>query len=604
MFKNVSYLLVLALLLTTSVAAQGDSPERAVLDAQAQRVATMAKVARTVVAVFDAGGQGGGSGVLISPDGFALTNFHVVQPCGYAMKCGLNDGKIYDAVLVGVDPGGDVAMIKLFPQKETPNQPFPYAPLGDSDKLEVGDPCFAMGNPFLFADDFKPTITTGIVSGVRRYQEPIAKGTLLEYTDCIQVDAAINGGNSGGPLFNYDGEVIGINGRGQFAFQKRGKVHVGFGFAISINQIKNFLGSLHSGRIVDHARAGMLTNFGENGSVLVAQMNEEQDAFRRGLRMGNELITLAGRPVPTPNAYKNIIGIYPKGWRIPVTYRDADGVVNSAIIRLLGRHRNDDELFSLLAPGEQENIKIEIPERKEGEKKPEESEEEKKQRKEMEKIKAKIEEARRKREALIPEIVKKHYVEKRGFANFYYNKLHRDRLLTGWQKDCSLATTKGAWKLTGKRADNGAPFEINIDDQGGSLSLAGGAPYTWKAEDPKNKLTPQGSGLLLALYEWRKLATKKPAQFGEVVYYGDAPLRGDRKEMVEVIEGISTLARTRFYLDKKRGNLLGLETFAEESGIDPCEIYFSDYRAKDGKLIPGTIAVVVGDVPFVTFELK
>ena len=109
-----------------------------------------------------------------------------------------------------------------------------------------------MGNPFLLATDFTPTVTFGLISGVHRYQYP--SGTLLEYTDCIQIDTSINPGNSGGPLFNMDGELIGINGRG--SFEKRGRVNSGVGYAISINQIKNFLGQLKAGLDTDHASLG------------------------------------------------------------------------------------------------------------------------------------------------------------------------------------------------------------------------------------------------------------------------------------------------------------------------------------------------------------
>ena len=129
---------------------------------------------------------------------------------------------------------------------------FPAAELADSDQVQVGDWCFAIGNPFLLATDFHPTVSYGVISGVHRYQYPA--GTLLEYTDCLQADAAINPGNSGGPLFDAQGRLIGINGRG--SFEKRGRVNVGVGYAISINQIKNFLGHLKSGRIVDHATLG------------------------------------------------------------------------------------------------------------------------------------------------------------------------------------------------------------------------------------------------------------------------------------------------------------------------------------------------------------
>src|SRR5439155_13046384 len=165
----------------------------------------------SVVAIFAHGGQGGGSGVLVSKDGYALSNVPVVQGSGPVMQCGLPDGVLYDAVLVGVDKVGDVALIKLLPRK--PGGEFPAARLGDSDKVKAGDWSLAMGNPFLLATDFTPTVTYGLVSGVHRYQYPEASKGLLEYTDCIQVDTSINPGNSGGPLFNMEGELIGINGR-------------------------------------------------------------------------------------------------------------------------------------------------------------------------------------------------------------------------------------------------------------------------------------------------------------------------------------------------------------------------------------------------------
>src|SRR6185437_4261740 len=111
-------------------------------------------------------------------------------------------------------------------------------------------------------------ITYGIISGVHRYQYPA--GTLLEYADCLQTDAAINPGNSGGPLFDSAGRLIGINGRG--SFEKRGRVNVGVGYAISINQIKNFLGYLKSGRIVDHATLGATVSMGDRGTVRVSNI--------------------------------------------------------------------------------------------------------------------------------------------------------------------------------------------------------------------------------------------------------------------------------------------------------------------------------------------
>ena len=159
----------------------------AVLDAEKERVETIKRISKPTIAIFDSNGQGGGSGVLISADGFALTNFHVAAPTGPAMKVGLSDGRLLDAVIVGVDPGGDVALIKLLlPSDEkssgannrgATDRNFPVADIGDSDTVRVGDWTYVAGNPFLLADDFQPTITYGIISGVHRYQYPA--GTLL-----------------------------------------------------------------------------------------------------------------------------------------------------------------------------------------------------------------------------------------------------------------------------------------------------------------------------------------------------------------------------------------------------------------------------------------
>ena len=330
-------LAIVASVVAYSTGVAADVPQ-AVRDAEQARITAIQKATKTAVAVFANEGNGGGSGVVISPDGYALSNFHVTQPAGSYMKCGMADGRLYDAVIVGFDPTGDVALIKLLGRED-----FPSAAMADSDDVKIGDWCIAVGNPFLLATDFQPTVTFGIVSGTHRYQPPA--GTLLEYTDCIQTDAAINPGNSGGPLFNANGDLIGINGRG--SFEKRGRVNVGVGYAISINQIKNFLGCLKSGRIVDHATLGATAAMGERGSVRVSNILESSDAFRRGLRYDDELVSFAGRPIDTPNGFKNVLGIFPKGWRVPLVYK-RDGQEHSAIVRLAGVH-GEEELAQLLS---------------------------------------------------------------------------------------------------------------------------------------------------------------------------------------------------------------------------------------------------------------
>src|SRR5204862_1037015 len=173
---------------------------------------------------------------------------------------------------------------------------FPFAVMGNSDLVREGDWSIALGNPFLLATDFHPTVTFGLISGVHRYQYPA--GTLLEYTDCLQIDTSINPGNSGGPLFNMKAELVGINGRG--SFDKRGRVNSGVGYAISINQIKNFLPHLRAGIDTDHATLGALieSDPDETGAarMVVRSIIEDSDARRRGLDVDDELVSFAGRP--------------------------------------------------------------------------------------------------------------------------------------------------------------------------------------------------------------------------------------------------------------------------------------------------------------------
>ncbi len=118
------------------------------------------------------------------------------------------------------------------------------------------------------------------------------------------------------------------------------------GYAVSINQIKNFLGDLKSGRIVDHATLGARVITDEEGRVVVAEILEQSDAFRRGLRDNDEIVSFAGRPVSTANGFKNILGILPKGWRVPLSYR-RDGKRYDILVRLPGLH-NQEELLQAI----------------------------------------------------------------------------------------------------------------------------------------------------------------------------------------------------------------------------------------------------------------
>ncbi|RMF82448.1 MAG: PDZ domain-containing protein, partial [Planctomycetota bacterium] len=313
---------------STTASAESDL-ERALLhvrDAEQRRVETFATAAAAVVCIFaDSSRAGGGSGVIIDERGYGLTNFHVVQEFIETRRGvgGLSDGRLYPLKVLGVDPGGDIVLFKLSGKSR-----FDAAPLGDSDELRVGQWVAAMGNPFLQAEDFTPTITLGVISGLHRYQE--GEGNLLEYADCIQVSTSINPGNSGGPLFDMRGRVVGINGRA--SFEERGRVNVGLGYAVSINQIKRFLPSLRAGRLVEHGTLGATTRL-VNGRLVIDAIQEFSAAERAGIALGDELLAIAGRRLATPNDYNNLIAILPARW--PVTLRlRRDGEVFETRTRL------------------------------------------------------------------------------------------------------------------------------------------------------------------------------------------------------------------------------------------------------------------------------
>ncbi|MGL4424099.1 MAG: S1C family serine protease, partial [Gemmataceae bacterium] len=398
-----------------AVLAQAGVDEQ-VAKAEADRVAVVAKLRPAVLAVCQYGGMGNGSGVIIDPEGYALTNYHVTDGLSPVMHSGMADGQLYETVIVGQDIIGDVSLIKLLPRE--PGKPFPYVPLGDSDKVRAGDWSLAMGNPFSLAMDFTPTVTYGLVSGVNRYQPPAGGGT-LEYTDCIQMDTSINPGNSGGPLFNMKGELIGINGRG--SFEKRGRVNSGVGYAISINQIKNFLGHFRAGIDTDHATLGALVEtIAEDGNlskILIKQILEESDAARRGLTTGDQLVEFAGRPMTSTNHYKNILGIFPREWRVPVSYRRERQELKEVLVRLMG---NKDT--ALKRETEPKGPKPKGPPQN----RPDPNKE---------------------RSTKSPAM--KLFEEKAGYANFYFNKSETNRTWNKFRQLGDWQGTPGDWTAKG-----------------------------------------------------------------------------------------------------------------------------------------------------------
>ncbi|TWU27239.1 S1C family serine protease [Bythopirellula polymerisocia] len=548
------------------------NPAPELLAIEQERVGVIAKASAATVAIFESSGQGGGSGVLISPDGFALTNFHVVAPCGAAMKCGLNDGQLYDAVVVGVDPVGDVALIQLLGRED-----FPVAELGDSDQVKVGDWAFTAGNPFLLADKFHPSISWGMISGVHRYQYPA--GTLLEYADCLQTDAAINPGNSGGALFDAEGRLIGINGRG--SFEKRGRVNVGVGYAISINQIKRFVTHLKSGRIVDHASLGFTVSTEELGRVVVDDILEDCDAYRRGLRYNDQIVRFAGREIRTANALKTALGTYPRDWIVPLVFR-RDGKTYSVQLRLPGLH-DPAQLVDLIQ--QQAEQPSEPPEGKPP--KPDENEDESPLPNIRDLMPDKPD---------LPLAVQSRYEEVRGYANYWYNQQRQKQLWESYLGKNALEKMGTNWQLAGALPDDDR-FEIRLTGTQGEMRMPTGKTGALFTGGFDSQLSPPGSGgLLLAVHLWQRMIDKGLQQFGEVYYLGQLP-SGPEGELLDCLVGIHGGVEIRFMFLPDDGDLVGLELIPADDS-DPCEIRFADFSEFSGRRLPARWQVKYGDKIF------
>jgi S1-C subfamily serine protease len=234
--------------------------------------------------------RGQGSGFVYQADGLVLTNAHVVERTD-RVTVGMQDGRRIPGTVVGMDKLTDLAVVRL-----EGKGPWPVAPLGNSDKLEVGEWAIAVGNPF----GLDNTVTMGIISNLNRNAAKL--GITDKRLDLIQTDAAINPGNSGGPLLNADGEVIGIN-----TLVRTGP-GAGLGFAIPINRARDIARQLvASGRVrhpmigigMDIVRPGDST--GLSSGVRVASVVAGGPAQRAGLRQGDVLVSANGERLLQPS---------------------------------------------------------------------------------------------------------------------------------------------------------------------------------------------------------------------------------------------------------------------------------------------------------------
>lgn len=261
-----------------------------------------------------------GSGFIIDREGRILTNNHVVRDAS-DITVTLNDKRTFKAKVVGADPETDVAVIKI------EGADLPSLPLGDSDKLRVGDWAIAMGNPL---GELRGSVTVGIISAQGRSNLNIWGGT-PSYQDFIQTDASINFGNSGGPLCNIRGEAIGIN----TAINPSGQ---GIGFAIPINLAKHVAEQLVAHGEVKRAWLGvqlaeltpeMAEGFGMRGDrgVVIQEVLKNQPAERAGIKRNDVIVEFEGLPVSDVQKFRLKVADMPIGQKVNlVVLRDGKRV--------------------------------------------------------------------------------------------------------------------------------------------------------------------------------------------------------------------------------------------------------------------------------------
>lgn len=290
--------------------------------------------------------KGLGSGVIISKDGYILTNNHVVEEAD-EIQVKLSDKEEYQGKVIGRDQNTDLALVKIEATRD-----LPAAVLGDSDRLRVGDWVIAIGNPF----GLEHTVTVGIVS---------AKGRVIgsgPYDDFIQTDASINPGNSGGPLFNLQGEVVGIN----TAIVASGQ---GIGFAIPINMAKEELTQLRErGKVtrgwlgvqIQPWEPGLAQKFGlkEERGVLVGRVMEGEPAEKAGVQKGDVILEVEGHQVKdTRDLLSTVARLQPGQKAKVVILRDGK---EKALFVTIGERPSEVETSAAPGPPKEDRLGLSV----------------------------------------------------------------------------------------------------------------------------------------------------------------------------------------------------------------------------------------------------
>ncbi len=266
-----------------------------------------------------------GSGFIISPDGYLVTNEHVVHGATEILVT-TTGGHEFQATLVGSDPYTDVALLKI------DGENFPYLPFGDSDDVIMGEWAIAIGNPFgLFDINDTPSVTVGVISATDRDFERTREGRI--YSDMLQTDASINRGNSGGPLVNSMGEVIGMN---TIIFSEGGG-SLGVGFAVPINRVRQIIDDLQGTGMVNrnywiglsvqniNRLLAMTLGMESSRGVIISEIDPGSPAEKAGLEVGDVIVEMGGYPVQNYQSIHSIldrVDLRVGNWLIMEVFRD------------------------------------------------------------------------------------------------------------------------------------------------------------------------------------------------------------------------------------------------------------------------------------------
>lgn len=274
-----------------------------------------------------------GSGVIISSDGYVVTNNHVIEKAQY-IQVALNDKREFTATLIGRDPNTDIALLKIEAHE------LPFIPFGNSDELHIGEWVLAVGNPF----NLTSTVTAGIVSAKARNINILNAEMKIE--SFIQTDAAVNPGNSGGALVNTKGELVGIN----TAIASQTGSYAGYSFAVPASIVQKVVHDLREYGVVQRALLGArimeitpTLQQNQNLSTLqgayIAYVLPNSSAEKAGLKQGDIVVKLDGVPIKTATDLQERIGRHTPGDMVQITFI-RNGQAMTCVVELTNRQGN------------------------------------------------------------------------------------------------------------------------------------------------------------------------------------------------------------------------------------------------------------------------